>query len=61
MSPKMGRPFKVDGEPRNVQMRLRLTANEKKLIEELAEALGTTQTEAVLTACRKMLNDLKAE
>ena len=57
----MGRPYKVDGEPRNVQMRLRLTANEKALIEELAEILASTQTDAILQACRKMLNDLKAE
>lgn len=55
MSPKMGRPPKAN--PRKVNLGLRLTEAEAKDIQDCADALHTSRTDAIM----KGIELLKAE
>ena len=46
MPEKVGRPAATN--PRNIRMCIRLTSNEKELIEKTAEELGISYTAAIL-------------
>lgn len=46
MSPRTGRPPKEN--PRNINLNIRVTKDEAKLIQECADALGTTRTEVIV-------------
>lgn len=46
MNPKKGRPPKVN--PRNINLNIRITKQESELIQECADRLGTTRTDAIL-------------
>lgn len=53
---KMGRPTE---NPRNIQMRIRLTADESKMLKETAEALNKTMTDVVVLGIEKVNADIK--
>ena len=55
MSPRMGRPPKDN--PRNINLNIRVTKDEAKLIQDCANALGITRTDAIIRG----LSLLKAE
>ena len=55
MAPRTGRPPKAN--PRNVNLNIRVTAEEARLIQECADAMGTTRTEVII----KGVNLVKAE
>ena len=54
MSPKTGRPPKEN--PRNVNLNIRVTKEEAQLIQECADILDTTRTEAIVRGV-KLLKD----
>ena len=53
MSPRTGRPPKEN--PRNVNLNIRVTKNESALIQECANALGVTRTEAIVMGIKKLM------
>ena len=55
MCPRTGRPPKEN--PRNCDLNIRLTAEEKTLISEVADNLGVSRTDAII----KGIKLLKAE
>lgn len=57
MSPKTGRPPKDN--PRNVNLNIRVTKDEAQLIQDCADALHTTRTEAIIQGIKKVMDDLK--
>ena len=50
MSPRTGRPPKEN--PRNINLNIRITKEEAQLIQECADALGTTRTEVVVQGAK---------
>ncbi len=46
MSPRTGRPHKEN--PRKINLNIRLTEQEAKDIQECAESLGITRTDAIM-------------
>lgn len=50
MSPRTGRPPKDN--PRNINLNIRITKEEAQLIQECADALGTTRTEIVVQGAK---------
>lgn len=55
MCPRTGRPPKEN--PRNCDLNIRLTKREKETIQEVADSLGITRTDAIM----KGIELLKAE
>lgn len=55
MSPRTGRPPKEN--PRNINLNIRVTKDEAALIQECADSLGITRTDAII----KGMSLLKAE
>jgi len=56
LSPRTGRPPKEDA--RKVSLGLRLTENESQMIQECADALGTSRTDAIIRAIQKLWSEL---
>ena len=45
---KLGRPFRVKGEPRNVTRSLKMTEKEAALLEELTKIQSKSRTEVII-------------
>ena len=52
MSPKTGRPHKEN--PRNVNLNIRITKDEAELIQECADGLKVTRTDAIMYGIKKV-------
>ena len=52
MSPRTGRPPKDN--PRNINLNIRVTKDEAKLIQDCADALGTTRTEVIIEGVKRV-------
>ncbi len=57
MSPRTGRPPKEN--PRNVNLNIRITEAEAKDIQECADAMGTTRTDAIMKGIDLLKKSLK--
>ena len=57
MSPRTGRPPKDN--PRNVNLNIRLTDQEAKEIQECANALGISRTDAIMRGIRLLKQAIK--
>lgn len=57
MSTKMGRP--PSSNPKNIQMRIRLTKDESEKLRFCAESLGKTMTDVVILGIEKVCADIK--
>ena len=56
MSPRTGRPPKEN--PRNINLNIRITKEEAQLIQDCADALGTTRTEIVVQGAKLVKAEL---
>lgn len=56
MNAKMGRPT---NNPRIIQTRIRMSADEANMLEECAKILNTTKTEVVIMGIKKVYADIK--
>ena len=54
---KIGRPT-VDN-PKNIQMRIRLTVEENEMLTECAETLETTKSDVFIRGMRKVYDEIK--
>ncbi len=54
---KVGRP--ISSNPKNIQMRIRLTEEESKILEECAEKLQTTKSNIFIIGMHKVYADIK--
>ena len=54
---KIGRPT-VDN-PKNIQMRIRLTVEENEILTECAETLETTKSDVFIRGMRKVYDEIK--
>lgn len=59
MSPRTGRPPKDN--PRNVNLNIRVTKEEAQLIQDCANALGTTRTEVIIKGVKMVKEALENE
>lgn len=57
MSPRTGRPPKDN--PRNVNLNIRVTKEEAKLIQDCANTLGTTRTEVIVQGVKMVKAELE--
>lgn len=57
MSPRTGRPPKEN--PRNVNLNLRVTKDEAALIQECADLLGTTRTDAIIRGIKLVKGEIE--
>lgn len=57
MAPKTGRPPKDN--PRNVNLNIRVTKEEAKLIQECADAMGTTRTNVIIKGVQMVKAELE--
>ena len=57
MSPRTGRPPKVN--PRKINLNIRLTEQEAKDIQECADALGVSRTDAILKGIELIKAEIK--
>lgn len=57
MAPRTGRPPKDN--PRNVNLNIRVTKEEAKLIQDCADALGTTRTEVIVKGVKLVKAELE--
>lgn len=57
MSPRTGRP-KLEN-PRNVNLNIRITKQEAQDIQECADAMNTTRTNAIMEGIRLVKENLK--
>lgn len=57
MSPRTGRP-KLEN-PRNVNLNIRITEQEAQDIQECADAMNTTRTNAIMEGIRLVKENLK--
>ena len=56
----MVRPPKDSEAARNISINLRVTQQEKELIDTLADARGLDKTTLLITLCREFMNNNKA-
>lgn len=56
MSPRTGRPPKDN--PRNINLNIRVTREEAKMIQDCAEILGTTRTEVIVKGVKLVKDEL---
>lgn len=56
MSPRTGRPT---DNPKNEQIKIRATKEDKKLLEECCNQLNQTQYEVVMNGIRKVYAEIK--
>lgn len=56
MSPRTGRPHKEN--PRNVNLNIRVTKDEAKMIQDCADRLSTTRTEVIVKGVRMVQDEL---
>lgn len=54
---RIGRP--VSANPKSVQMRIRLTEEESKILEECAEKLQTTKSKVFIIGMHKVYEEIK--
>ena len=57
MSPRLGRPPKEN--PRNVNLNLRLTAQEAKDVQDCADKLGVSRTDALMKGIELVKSEIK--
>lgn len=57
MAPKTGRPPKDN--PRNVNLNIRVTKEEARLIQECADAMGTTRTNVIIKGVQMVKAELE--
>ncbi|WP_303155483.1 hypothetical protein [Phascolarctobacterium faecium] len=54
---KLGRP--ISENPKNIQMRIRLTEKENIMLNECADALNTTKSNVLITGLQKVYTEIK--
>lgn len=54
---KLGRPASEN--PKNIQMRIRLTEEENRVLNECAEVLKTTKSDIFITGLHKVYAEIK--
>lgn len=59
MSPRTGRPPKEN--PRNINLNIRITADEAQLIQDCADRLETTRTEVIIRGVEMVREALDKE
>ena len=57
MSPRTGRPPKEN--PRNVNLNIRVTKDEAQLIQNCANALGITRTDAIIKGVSLLKSEIE--
>lgn len=57
MSPRLGRPPKEN--PRNVNLNLRLTVQEAKDVQDCADKLGVSRTDAIMKGIELVKSEIK--
>lgn len=59
MSPRTGRP-PIEN-PRSESLNIRLTKGEAKLIQDCADALGMSRTDAIMKGIKMLMDEIKNE
>ena len=54
---RIGRP--ITDNPKNIQMRIRLTVEENEMLTECAESLETTKSDVFIMGMRKVYDEIK--